>query len=62
MGFETVNAAWHPHPAKGFAPSDGIRLVARDCRKAIGRFRPAADEAVNLFLNVDEWLFHCVTP
>jgi len=57
MGFETMHAARHEHPAQRLSPSDGIRLVARSGGKRVRRLRATPDEAVNLFLDVDEWLF-----
>jgi hypothetical protein len=58
VGFEAMNATRDAHAAKGFSPSDGIRLVAGRRRKAARHSCPAADKAVNLFFDVDEWLFH----
>ena len=58
MGFETIHAARDARPAKGFSPRAGIGLVAGRGGKRVGRLGAPADEAVNLFLDVDERLFH----
>lgn len=58
MGFETMHATRHAHAAKNFAPRDGIGFVACRRGKCIRRFYAPTDEAVNLFLDVDERLFH----
>ena len=55
-----MHAARHAHAAEGFPPSDGIGLVACRGRKRIRRFGAPTNEAVNLFLDVDERLFHDV--
>jgi len=58
VGFETMHAARHAHTPKGFAPRDGIGLVAARGRKPVRRFGTAADHAVYLLLDVDNRLFH----
>ena len=60
MGFETIHAARDAHAAERFSPGDGICFVAGCGRKRIRRFRAPPDESVNLFLDVDERLFHGV--
>jgi hypothetical protein len=62
VGFETKDTARRAQPAKRFLPGNGVRLAAGRSGKRVGRFRPAADETINLFLNVDErWLHDAVS-
>jgi len=58
MSFETIHAARHAHAAKRFAPGNGVGLIAGNGRKCIRRSGASPDKTVNLFLNVDERLFH----
>ncbi len=58
MGLETMHATRHPHAAESFAPGDGICLRAVLRGERVRQLRPPPDEAVNLFFDVDEWLFH----
>ena len=58
MGLKAVHPAGNAKAAKCSAPGDGLGFVARRGRERIRRSRAPADEAVNLFLDVDERLFH----
>ena len=58
MSFETKDTARRAQPAKRLLPGNGVRLAAGRRGKRVGCFRPAADEAVNFFLDVDERWFH----
>jgi hypothetical protein len=58
MRFETMHASWDAHTTESLPPRDGIGFRAACQRQCIRRLRPLADEAVNLFLDVDERLFH----
>ncbi len=62
VGFETKDTARRAQPAKRLLPANGGRLIAGRRGKRIGRFRAAADETVNFFLDVDErWLHGAVS-
>ncbi len=53
-----MDATRNPHAANRFAPGDGICLRAASHGKRIRRLGPTPDEAVNLFLDIDEGFFH----
>ncbi len=58
MSFKTVHPARHADATKRLAPGDGICLVAMLGGKRVRHLGAPPDQAVNLFLNVDEWRFH----
>ncbi len=58
MGFETIHTAGHPNAAKRLAPGNGVRFVAILGGEGIRRAGAPPDEAVNLFLDIDERCFH----
>jgi hypothetical protein len=58
MSFETVHATGNAHAAKSFPPRDGVRFRAAGEGQGIGRPGAPTDEAINLFFDVDERLFH----
>ncbi|MSO63330.1 MAG: hypothetical protein EXQ50_14795 [Acidobacteria bacterium] len=58
MSAKPMDAARHPDPAKRVTPGDGIGLVARRHRQGVWHLRPAADDAVDVFVDVDERPFH----
>ncbi len=53
-----MNSPGHTHAAKCFPPGNGIRLPTGLNRQRIRRLRPASDEPIYVFLDVDERLFH----
>jgi hypothetical protein len=55
---ETVNPAWDPYAAKGAPPRNRVRFAA--CLRAewIRGLQPAPDNLIDLFLKIDERLFH----
>jgi hypothetical protein len=58
MSFETMNTASHPTMIELFMELQPRCLQLHACLPAFGRFCPSADKAVDLFLDVDERLFH----
>ena len=58
MGFETINALGHPAMLESLVKlrRRGLQLHSRP--QAVRRACPPTDKAVNLFFEVDEWLFH----
>ena len=58
MGLETIHSARNADAAERLAPRDGVRLVAGRGGKGVRRASAPTDKAVNLFLDVDQRLFH----
>jgi hypothetical protein len=58
VGFETVNALRRPALLEGTVQLHRQRLQLHAACKRIRRLRSATDEPVDLFLNIDERLFH----
>jgi hypothetical protein len=58
MGFETVNAFWHPAMFERLVKLRRSLLQLHTRLPAVRRLSPPADEAVNFLLNIDEQLFH----
>ncbi len=58
MGLETINALGHPAMVKCPVQPYCRFLQLHSRPQAVRRARPATDEAVDLFLDVDERLFH----
>ena len=55
-----MHAARNADATERFAPRDGVRLVAGGCGKGVRHARAPPDKAVNVFLDVDERMFHGV--
>ncbi len=60
MGFETINALGHPAMLESLVKLRRRLLQLHSRLQTVRRLCPPADEAVNLFLDVDEGLFHDV--
>jgi len=58
MGFETINALGHPAMFESFVKLCRRLLQLHPCLQAVRRLGAPPDKAVNLFLDVDERLFH----
>ena len=58
MRLETVNAFRHPAMLESFVELQSGCLKLHSGFPSVGRLRPAANEAVNIFFDVDERLFH----
>ena len=56
MGAKAMDSSRDVRAAKGFAPSDGISLVAGLHGQGIGRLKPSPDDLVNLLFQVYERL------
>jgi hypothetical protein len=58
VSLKPVNAARNTQSAKSFAPGNRIGLVAGDGGESIRLPGAFADDTVDVFLDIDERLFH----
>ena len=60
MGFEAIYSPW-PSKFESLVKLHRSLLQSHSSLPTVRRFRAPPDEAVNLFLDVDERLFHCLS-
>jgi hypothetical protein len=58
MGAKAIDATRHSHAAQSPAPSDGVSLTAGGHGQRIRRLRPASNDFVYLFLDIDVRFSH----
>jgi len=58
VSFETMDTARHTQSAQCLAPGNGFGSIARHGGERMRHFGAPANDAINLFLDIDGRLFH----